>query len=66
MLDGAFVYGGGASVNPGEGKSEPLFNINSVDPSTLAGVEYYVGPASMPVKYNGTRSTCGLLVLWTK
>lgn len=59
MIDGTFVYGMG---NVGE----PKFDLNSVNPNTLAGVEYYTGTAAMPIKYNATRATCGLLVLWTK
>jgi hypothetical protein len=72
ILDGAFVYGAGSSgavlgaVTSNRGEEEPKFDINSINPSTVAGIEYYAGPASMPVKYNGTRSTCGLLVIWTK
>jgi len=31
-----------------------------------AGVEYYAGGASMPVKYNATSSGCGVLLLWTR
>jgi outer membrane receptor for Fe3+-dicitrate len=59
MLDGVFIYGAG---NP----SEPRFGIDQINTNTLAGVEFYSGGASMPVKYNATRHTCGLLVLWTK
>jgi hypothetical protein len=70
VLDGAFVYGAGgegaAAGSNNRGESEPKFDVNSINPSALAGVEYYAGPASIPVKYNGVRSTCGLLVLWTK
>jgi hypothetical protein len=59
IVDGAFVYQG----NPGE---QP-FDVNSLGPTVLAGVEYYAGPASTPSKYNGTRSACGLMmVLWTR
>jgi hypothetical protein len=56
MLDGAFVYQG----------SGPMFNINSVDTSQLAGIEFYASTAEIPVEYNATRQTCGLLVLWSK
>ena len=59
VIDGAMVYGQG-------GLAEPKFNLNTIDPTTIAGVEYYAGAASIPTKYNGTRSTCGLLVIWTK
>lgn len=59
VVDGIFVYGMG-------GEKEPMFNVNNIDPKTLAGVEFYAGAATIPVKYNATRTTCGLLVLWTK
>lgn len=58
-LDGNMVYG---SADP----NEPKFDLNIIDPRTLSGVEFYVGPASIPTRYNATRSTCGLLMLWTK
>lgn len=59
VVDGVMVYGAGD-------ENEAKFNINSVEPTTLAGIEYYAGPATMPPKYNATRHTCGLLILWTK
>lgn len=57
-IDGAFVYTGQSN--------EPKFDINNVSPGTIAGIEYYAGPASMPAKYNATRGSCGLLLIWTK
>jgi hypothetical protein len=59
VLDGVFLYGAG-------GPTEPKFAIDQINQGMLAGIEYYSGPATIPVKYNGTRDTCGLLVLWTK
>ncbi len=56
VVDGSFVY-------HGEG---PLFNLNSINPTDIAGIEFYAGASSMPIKYNGTRNTCGLLLIWTK
>lgn len=58
VLDGAFVFQG----NPGE----PPFDINSINPTVIAGVEVYQSSASIPAKYNGTRNTCGLVVIWTR
>ncbi len=58
FLDGALVYGG----MPGE----EAFDVNSLQPSEIAGVEFYAGPAQMPVELNATRTTCGALVIWTK
>jgi len=40
VLDGAFVYLG----NPGE---QP-FNINTLQPDAIAGLEFYASAASMP------------------
>jgi hypothetical protein len=59
VLDGTFLYGAGDD-------REPKFPIDQINQSMLAGIEYYTGPATIPVKYNATRHTCGLLVLWTK
>jgi len=58
VLDGTFVYQG----LPGE----QLFDINNLETHEIAGIEYYSGASTMPAKYNGTRTTCGLLVIWTK
>jgi len=57
-LDGVLVYSGG--------DSEPLFDINTLSTKYVAGVEFYAGPATMPAKYNGTRTTCGLILIWTR
>ncbi len=62
-LDGVLVYRGSED---GQGESEPLFDINALPPETIAGVEFYAGGATMPAKYNGTRSTCGLILIWTR
>ena len=57
-VDGIMVFSG----TDGESK----FNLNTLDATSLAGAEYYAGASTMPIKDNGTRNTCGLLVLWTK
>lgn len=58
MVDGAMAYSGG--------EGEPVFDINSIRPEDMAGVEYYGGGAAMPIAYNATRATCGLVVIWTR
>ena len=58
MLDGIFVYQGH--------DGESLFDINSIQPADIGGVEVYTSTATIPPKYNGTRATCGLVVIWTK
>ena len=58
VLDGIYVYQGH--------DGETLFDINSIQSAEIAGIEVYASTATIPVKYNGTRSTCGLVVIWTK
>jgi carboxypeptidase-like protein len=57
MVDGIFVY---------NGNGQPPFDINSIKPEEMAGLEYYAGGAVMPAEYNSTRNTCGLVVIWTR
>jgi hypothetical protein len=57
-LDGAVVYS--------FGKQMPLFDINSVPTSNVAAIEFYVGPAQVPLQFNKTGAACGVLVIWTK
>jgi hypothetical protein len=58
MVDGVPVYHGNDSEKP--------FNINSIPPAEIEGVEFYAGGATVPVEYNATRNTCGLVVIWTR
>jgi hypothetical protein len=32
----------------------------------FAGIEFYAGGASIPIQYNKTGSSCGVLLLWTR
>jgi hypothetical protein len=52
-------------VNLGTG-----YNVNELDPSIIAAVEWYAGEASIPVRYavpqkRGERY-CGVLVIWMR
>jgi hypothetical protein len=58
MVDGHMAYSGVEGQQP--------FDINSLRPEDMAGVEYYGGGAAMPIEYNSTRATCGLVVIWTR
>jgi hypothetical protein len=57
-LDGTLVYGGNSG--------ESLFDVNSLQTSEVAGVEYYAGGAQVPTELNATSNTCGVLVIWTR
>jgi hypothetical protein len=52
MVDGSIVSG--------------PFDINSVRPEELAGVEFYAGGATTPMAYGGTKNGCGTVVIWTR
>lgn len=54
-LDGAPAFAG-------------YLDIDAFAPSTLAGIEVYSGPATVPVELRGARgqSACGVIALWTR
>lgn len=58
VLNNVFVYRGN--------DDEQLFDLSSLSPSEILAIEVYRGGATMPLEYNATRKTCGLLVIWTK
>ncbi len=49
--------------NPAE---EAARALNMVDPSTLAAVEIYRGPAEIPGEFIDSDSKCGIILLWTR
>jgi hypothetical protein len=44
---------------------EKLFDVNSIAPDQLAGVEYYSG-STTPMQYSSPGTTCGTLIIWTR
>jgi hypothetical protein len=58
-VDGAMVFD---SRNPGYG----LFDVNSVPPEHIAGIEVYTSGVQVPAKYNRTGGGCGVLLIWTR
>jgi hypothetical protein len=57
-LDGIAVF----SALPGEG----LFDLNSIPPSTIGGIEFYASSAVIPAELPQKRGTCGVLAIWTR
>ena len=57
-IDGLRVY------YPASGKA--LFDINSLSPDMLQGVEFYPSSATTPTQYSGLGANCGTLLIWTK
>ena len=58
-LDGAMVFDSRA---PGNG----LFDVNSIQPEHIGGIEVYTSAAQIPAKYNRTGGGCGVLLIWTR
>jgi hypothetical protein len=58
MMDGQFVYRGTPSELP--------FDVNSLTPGNIAGIEFYSGPGTMPPEFNHAGNACGLLVIWNR
>lgn len=58
VLNGVVMYDGQGQQN--------LFDINSIPPQDVLGMEYYAGQASIPVQWSTMSPTCGLLAIWTK
>ena len=58
-LDGALVFD---SRTPGNG----LFDVNTIQPEHIAGIEVYTSAAQIPAKYNRTGGGCGVLLVWTR
>ena len=45
---------------------ESLFNINSIPPSTIQGIEYYATREETPIQYATSRAECGTMLIWTR
>lgn len=56
-LDGVLVYGGSGS---------DLFDLNSLMPAMLEGIEFYVSGSHVPSEYNRQGAACGVLLFWTR
>jgi hypothetical protein len=60
------VYLDGAMVFDSRTPSYGLFDVNTVPPDHIAGIEVYSSAAQVPAKYNRTGGGCGVLLIWTK
>ncbi|MFI5228188.1 MAG: carboxypeptidase regulatory-like domain-containing protein [Gemmatimonadales bacterium] len=61
----AQVYVDGHMMS-GRTRTDPLFDINSLQPAQIEAIEYYAGPSETPSEYSGLNSTCGVVVIWTR
>jgi outer membrane receptor for ferrienterochelin and colicin len=60
------VFLDNASVYRGDRDGESLFDINSVSPDQIEAIEFYTGPAQIPLRYSNVSTVCGVLVLHTR
>jgi hypothetical protein len=60
----AQIYLDGVLMNPTK-PAEP-WDINSISPAQIEGIEWYAGPSSTPLKYSRLNSGCGVLVIHTR
>ncbi|HEY4306874.1 MAG TPA: hypothetical protein VGM82_20555 [Gemmatimonadaceae bacterium] len=61
-LDGALYYSNIASTSGVQADRD----LQKLQASQFAGVEYYSGGARIPPMYNKTGSACGVLLLWSR
>lgn len=72
----SFRSGGGGTPCPAtvvvdgtsmRGPFDGVFDINSIRPEEMAGVEFYAGGATTPIAYGGTQGGgCGTVLIWTR
>lgn len=60
----ARVYQDEQLMNPGS--PTPPFDLRSVVPGQVEGLEWYTGATQVPVKYMARNSSCGVLVIRTR
>ena len=60
------VYVDGALVFDSRQAREGLFDINTIPPAHIAGIEVYTSASQIPAKYNRTGNGCGVVLIWTR
>ena len=43
-----------------------LFDVNTIQPGHIAGIEVYPSAQQVPAKYNRSGGLCGVLLIWTR
>lgn len=60
------VYVDGALVQDARHPEFGLFDVNTISPEHIGGIEVYSSAAQIPAKYNRTGSNCGVVLIWTR
>ena len=58
-IDGVIAFD---STHPENG----LFDVNTIPPSQIEGIEVYTSAAQIPARFNRTANGCGVMVIWTR
>ena len=61
----ALVYLDGVLMNGVREPTEP-FDVSTIPPERVEGLEFYAGAAETPLQYGRVGSNCGVLVIWTR
>ena len=62
--DGPLVFLDGVLVPARSSSREDMLSF--ITPESLAGIEAYPSPATVPAQYNITGAACGVILLWTR
>jgi hypothetical protein len=62
--DGPLVFLDGILVPARSSTREDMLAF--INPESLAGIEAYPGPSTVPAQYNLTGAACGVILLWTR
>jgi hypothetical protein len=62
--DGPLVFLDGILVPARSSNREDMLTF--VNPESLAGIEAYPGPSTVPAQYNLPGAACGVILLWTR
>lgn len=48
-------------------RGDPLFDVNTIQPNQIEGIEVYTSAATIPTRYaRGGAVQCGLVIIWTR
>jgi len=61
----ADVYVNGVHMYQGK-EGEVLFDVSTMSPAMVEGIEFYASAAQTPVKYSRGGAPCGTLLIWTR
>ena len=60
------VYVDGALAFDSRHSENGLFDVNTIPPEHISGIEVYASAAQIPAKYNRTGNNCGVLLIWLR